>query len=904
MGIQVALNHRTEYRYDKSISLGPQTIQLRPAPYCRTPILTYSLNVTPADHLLNWQLDPFSNYLARLIFPNKTDELIVDVNLTADLTPINPFDFFLEPGYEKYPFTYSPQLTRDLASYLAVETGSPLLNTFYQNFHSEHPSSDTVSLLLDLNRKIRDDIAYVIRLEPGVQSCEETIQLRSGSCRDSSWLLVQMLRKLGIAARFVTGYLIQLADESPSGTLVRDSADLHAWAEAYLPGAGWIGMDPTSGLLTAEGHIPLASTPNAAGSAPIGGTMEPANTDFSFSMSVRRLNEEPGLTKPFSDHAWASIEAVAGRVDAALTAEDVRLTMGGEPTFVGIDDPESPQWNIDALGDIKRTRGLELIRRIRDRVAPGGLLHYGQGKWYPGEPLPRWALSCYWRKDNIPVWDDANLIALENSGATYSTADALTFAKALTRRLEVSQENLLPVFNPNSSENEPAGYILPIRRRQPEGVLRWSSQLWFPRPERFTLLSGDSPIGFRLPTEAMPWVAPDELVYEYEEEDPTPSTHEPTGNPEKKAKLPAHPRHQPELFAVEPQPDPLAPLSSTAETATVLIRTAVCIEAREGRLCVFLPFSSELADYLDMITAVEDTALHLGVKIWVEGYTPPSDSRLRFFSVTPDPGVLEVNLPPASNWKELKTLNTLLFEEATTHRLTAEKFNYDGGHVSTGGGSHIVIGGATVLDSPFLRRPGLLRSMVAFWQNHPSLSYLFSGIYVGPTSQYPRVDEARTDALYELEVAFANLPETDCPPWVIDGLFRNLLADITGNTHRAEFCIDKLYPPEGQGLQLGLLELRAFEMPPHLKMGLLQIAAHPRASSQLSGARHSLRRQPHPLGRSTARPLHAPALCPGRPGRCSRFSQSSRLRLRTQLVPCRKSTSAFPRIGAIQAAAA
>jgi uncharacterized protein (DUF2126 family) len=278
-----------------------------------------------------------------------------------------------------------------------------------------------------------------------------------------------------------------------------------------------------------------------------------------------------------------------------------------------------------------------------------------------------------------------------------------------------------------------------------------------------------------------------------------------------------------ELFQKNPVADPLPALSSTAETAPELIRPALCVQARESRLHVFLPYASKLADYLDLVAAVEDTCQYLHKPVWLEGYAPPSDPRLRSFSLTPDPGVLEVNLPPASNWDELEQINTVLFEEASRNRLTAEKFDYDGGHLATGGGGHIVIGGANVLDSPFLRRPDLLRSMLMFWQNHPSLSYLFSGMYIGPTSQSPRVDEARMDALYELEIAFSNLPANNCPPATVDGSFRNLLVDVTGNAHRAEFCIDKLYSPEGRGLRLGLLELRAFEMPPHVRMGLIEM---------------------------------------------------------------------------------
>jgi hypothetical protein len=190
------------------ISLGPQVIQLRPALHCRTPILSYSLDVTPSEHILNWQLDPHNNRLARLLFSGKTNEFLVEVNLVADLSPYNPFAFFLEPGFEEYPFAYAPGLAKDLEPYRSVDPPGPLLHAFLESFVGR--KSGTIGLLLDLNRKVRDEIGYVTRLEPGVQTCEETLEKRSGSCRDSAWLLVQSLRNLGIAARFVSGYLIQL----------------------------------------------------------------------------------------------------------------------------------------------------------------------------------------------------------------------------------------------------------------------------------------------------------------------------------------------------------------------------------------------------------------------------------------------------------------------------------------------------------------------------------------------------------------------------------------------------------------------------------------------------------------------------------------------------------------------
>jgi uncharacterized protein (DUF2126 family)/transglutaminase-like putative cysteine protease len=814
MSLQIALNHRTQYRYSKAVSLGPQIIQLRPSAHCRTPILSYSLRVTPAEHLINWQFDPHHNHLARILFPHKTDMLAVEVDLVAELSSFNPFDFLLEPSVENFPFEYERELAKGLEPWQSTEPAGPLLRAFIESVPQERRG--TTGFLVDLNQKVRDKVGYVTRLDPGVQTAEETLEKHTGSCRDSAWLLVQILRHLGIAARFVSGYLIQLAPDERApddpGDPRTDSADLHAWAEAFLPGAGWIGMDPTSGLFAGDGHIPLVCTPDASQAAPIGGTVEAAQVDFCYSVSVRRLNDAPRTSKPFTEEDWAQVVRVAHRVDGDLAAQDVRLTMGGEPTFVGIDEPDSPQWNIDALGTLKRTRGLNLIQSLRARTAPGGLLHYGQGKWYPGEELPRWALSCFWRADGVSVWENIDLIAREDQDYGFGTTNAFEFMEALTRRLQVSSENLMPAYNPTAESFEPAGYILPIRRRQPSGLLCWSSQLWFARPERLQLLPGDSPMGYRIPPDSLPWVAPDELVYEYE-----------AAAFRDLVKLPARPARRLDLFERIPAADPLPALSTRLEMAPELIRPALCVEVRKGRLHVFLPYASQLADYLDLLAAVEDTCQYLHKPVWLEGYTPPHDPRLRSFSITPDPGVLEVNLPFANNWDELERVNTALFEEARRNRLTAESFTYDGNHIATGGGSHIVLGGATVSDSPLLRRPDLLHSMLAFWQNHPSLSYLFSGMYVGPTSQYPRIDEARMDALYELEVAFLHLPSSNCPPDIVDGLLRNLLVDVTGNSHRAEFCIDKLYPPEGLGLRLGLLELRAFEMAPHVRMGLVEM---------------------------------------------------------------------------------
>ncbi len=827
MGLHVALHHRTTYQYDRPVALGPQTIQLRPAPHCRTPILRYTLEVTPAEHTLRWQFDSLTNHVARLSIPGRTNEFRMEVSLIADLSPINPFDFVLDPGYETFPFSYGPDLARDLAPFHATGAAGPLLSSFLREL-SQAPQP-TTGFVSALNQSVCNRVRYTSRLEHGVQQPEFTLREGTGSCRDSAWLLVELCRQVGLAARFVSGYLIQLA---PAGK--PDSADLHAWAEVFLPGAGWVGLDPTSGLFTAEGHIPLACTPTPAQAAPLGGTVEPAEVDFSFEFRVERLpgGDEPDpaqttdtgsapaldamLAQPYTEETWTHIRDLAHQVDRDLDTGDVRLTMGGEPTFVAVDDPESLQWNFAALGPAKRQLGLALVRSLRTATAPGGLLHLGQGKWYPNEALPRWAFQCLSRADGVSIWENPDLFARDEEPGAGTDADALRFLQALARRLLASPENILPAFNPEDATGTiPAGYILPLRRRQPGGTLGWSSQLWFARPERLTLSPGDSAVGYRIPVEAMPWVAPDTLLYPLEDGSVGAAT---TGT----VALPPRPARQPERFNRDPSPDTLPSIPESTEDAPILIRPSLCVELRDGHIHVFLPFVTVLADFLDLVAAIEESSQRLQMPVWVEGYPPPFDARLRSFGLTPDPGVLEINLPPSSDWDDMERLQTVLADEAERLRLTPSKFGFDGTHQATGGGSHITLGGPSVPDSPILRRPDLLRSMLTFWQNHPSLSFLFAGMYVGPTSQYPRVDEARPDALYELDLSFRQLPPESCPPNILDGLFRNLLVDVTGNTHRAEFCIDKLFPPEGTGLRAGLLELRAFEMAPHPRMGLLQ----------------------------------------------------------------------------------
>jgi uncharacterized protein (DUF2126 family) len=864
MAIHVALHHKTHYRYDRRVSLAPHVVRLRPAPHCRTPILSYSLNLAPKPHFINWQQDPHSNYLARVVFPEKTTELLVEVDLVAEMSVFNPFDFFLEPAAEQFPFSYEPWLAKDLAPFLEVGDAGAELQDFISTI--DRRPRRTIDFLVDLNFRLSRDISYVIRLEPGVQTPDETLQLRRGSCRDSGWLLVQILRRIGLAARFVSGYLIQLTPDvksldGPSGAAA-DFTDLHAWAEVYLPGAGWIGLDPTSGLLAGEGHLPLAATPDPFSAAPVTGALDESEAVLAHEMHVRRIHESPRVTKPYTDVQWAEIDALGRHIDGDLLAADVRLTMGGEPTFVSIDDMDAPEWNVAALGPQKRERAGVLVRRLKKHFAPGGVLHCGQGKWYPGESLPRWALGVWWRRDGVPVWNEECLLADDSRNYGHTIDDAQRFITSLANRLEVEPTCALPAYedvwyymwrerrlpvnvDPLTSQlsdeetrarlarvfeqglDRIVGYTLPLRRRWTSNPgWHWESGRWFLRPEHLFLIPGDSPIGYRLPLDSLPWVTSTDYPYIYEQDlhvdrPPLPPRQMYVERSPQLTPDPRRVRLQPDPRSVRLEPDRDAPRRGESDPS--VIRTAICVEPREGRLHVFMPPVNRTEDYLDLLAAIEATAAELSTPLIIEGEPPPTDPRLNHFSVTPDPGVIEVNLHPAHGWSDLVTATTTLYDEARQSRLGTEKFMLDGRHTGTGGGNHIVVGGPTPGESPFLRRPDLLRSLVGYWHNHPSLSYLFSGLFVGPTSQHPRVDEARNDALHELEVAFTQINrDGNSPPWIVDRVLRHVLVDVTGNTHRAEFCIDKLYAPETSSGRRGLVELRAFEMPPHARMSLAQ----------------------------------------------------------------------------------
>ena len=865
MSIRVGLTHTTSYTYDRLVTLSPHEIRLRPAPHCRTPILSYSLRVEPADHFLNWQQDPYGNWLARVVVPERTNRLSITVDLVADLTVINPFDFFVEAYAETFPFAYAEGLRNELAPFLEQEVPGPLLRGWLDRFRATQRVGEvTVDMLVRLNSMLRLDVNYLVRMEPGFQDPDDTLGKASGSCRDSGWLLVNILRQLGLAARFASGYLIQLkADQKsldgPSGAEA-DFTDLHAWAEVYLPGAGWIGLDPTSGLLAGEGHIPLASSAVPTNAAPVIGSMAsdgPVNTKFDVMMRVTRVHEDPRVTLPYTPAQWSAVMALGEQVDTELQSMDVRLTQGGEPTFVSIDDMDGPEWSTTALSPEKRALAETLMHRLAGHFATKPVLHYGQGKWYPGEPLPRWALGIHWRIDGKPMWNDAALLAdpRVKGGRVIGDAERMVTSLAVEIGLDaafaitayedapraIDEEAALPVnLDPMQADlNDPserarlsrtllrglatpAGFVLPIRAREvvgegapkssgagPTRVAEWESSPWPLRRERLYLVAGDSPIGLRLPLESLPSVLPEEIE---PEDKPDPFAHRgalvdpsPAARAERKLK---------------PKPESTTPRD--------VIKTALAVQVRHGQLHVFMPPVTYLEDYLALLQAIERIAAREKFQVVIEGYTPPRDPRTKVLNVTPDPGVIEVNVHPASRWSELTDITKTLYEEARQSRLATEKFMLDGRHTGTGGGNHVTLGGATPADSPLLRRPDLLRSLITCWQIHPGLSYLFSGQFIGPTSQAPRVDEARDDKLYELEIAFQQLERKtkvgeENLPWLTDRLLRHLLTDLTGNTHRSEFSIDKLYSPDGPTGRLGLLEFRGFEMPPHWQMSLVQM---------------------------------------------------------------------------------
>lgn len=837
--MRLLLQHFTRYGYPRPANLGPHVVRLKPSHHAKARILSYALRIEQ-PHRVHWQRDPWGNEIARVTFPEDApiDDLDLLVELAIEIKPVNPFDFYLDVRCAEMPFAYADELRRELHPFFAKDDPAYACGRRFADFVDSLPQKGpTVGFLVELNRRVTEEVRYVIREEAGTFTPEQTLEEGRGSCRDSAALLVAAMRARGLAARFVSGYLVQLADEGmlpdqPKG-VGRDVLDLHAWAEVYLPGAGWIGLDGTSGLLCGEGHIPLACTASPALAAPVDGTTDVQADDFRFEMRVGRVGHEPTPTTPFDESTWNALLSAGDAIDAQLQANDVHLTMGGEPTFNAREDVDLPEWRCDALGPSKWRHGLSLAEELRRRRAPGGILLHRTGKWYPGESLPRWALEIIGRRDGRPMWNRK-----QGELASVGVEDARALTRAIATRLGVSDhvqsayedpwrfledEQRLPIdVDPLKSDLGDAeerrrlarvlerglgselGFVLPIARVN--GA--WVSETWSFRRGHLFLLPGDSPIGLRLPLGSLGAVAP-------------------LPDPPEEPYSPPDPRRG----GVEDDPAQGHVVTTTKKASPLPfgVRTALSVEARGGSLFVFLPPQCSAEDFLALVeaidSAVSDARLAHPDAIVLEGYGPPPSPLLSRFAVTPDPGVLEVNVAPVSDLRSYAAQTDDVFDAALHSGLHAEKYLLDGRQAGSGGGHHLTMGGPTPLSSPFLRRPALLASLITFLQHHPSLSYLFSGLFVGPTSQAPRVDEARHDALYELEIALGRAyASDDDPPWLADMLFRHLLVDVAGNGHRTELCIDKLFDPQSPHGRQGLVELRAFEMPPHPRMMVAQMA--------------------------------------------------------------------------------
>ncbi|MEO1170819.1 MAG: transglutaminase family protein, partial [Myxococcota bacterium] len=691
----------------------------------------------------------------------------------------------------------------------------------------------TVDLLVELNRQLIAELNYIIREEPGIWTPEQTLKEGKGSCRDLATLLMILLRERGIAARFASGYLIQLTDEGmlpdePKGVSA-DVADLHAWVEVFLPGAGWIGLDATSGLMAGEGHIPLCSTAIPSAAAPIDGTTSVLAKDVDFQLEVRRLGHEARPTAPYEEDVWSAARSASRKADTALTSAGIRLTCGGEPTFNSRLHPNEPEWNGEALGATKWQQGVELSSELRKRLAPGAAVLRRQGKLYPGESLPRWALELIYRRDGEPVWPDRSDLT-----KSASVDDAEALMQTLAEELKIP-EGILPAYedpwrvlqdeaalpadvDPHSVDLDSteerrrlarvldrgvktvAGFGLPVARSNNE----WVTAHYEFRRGRMYLIPGDSPMGLRLPLNSL---SP-KFKYAGEVSD-------------LRYPGPQDPRLQPDPYATDEEET--APPVPAADPR--FMRTVLCVEPRDGELFVFIPPMTRAEDFLELVSAIDRARLRTKLEVMLEGYPPPSDHALERFAVTPDPGVLEVNIPVCTDGAEYEELIHEVFDAALHVGLHSEKYMVDGRQAGSGGGNHLTLGGPSALESPFVNRGDLLASLLTFIQHHPSLSYMFNGLFVGPTSQSPRVDEARHESLYELEIALERGFSGDSAwaPWENDRLYRHLLTDLTGNTHRAEVCIDKLFDYGTAAGKQGVLELRAFEMPPHPRMVCAQM---------------------------------------------------------------------------------
>lgn len=846
MSTPVALIHHIEQAFGSRRTVPTHWLRVRPAPHTRPAVTAYTIQVDCQPHFLNWVRDPFENHVARLDLPEPVTGLALTVEILADLVPLNPFDFLTESEATRFPFEYAEQTRKELAPYLKIETPGARLSAWLKTL--DHEPAYIVEKLGTLNQAVHQRVTSPgLNWNPAFPGTEAAILdgieldgvLETGGFTpwQAAWLLTLSLRHLGLAARFTSGYRIFLDVSDPAS----DTASLHAWSEVFIPGAGWLGLDPAAGMYTHEGYIPLASTPEPVRALPLTGL--DSRYPLQHTVKVRRLLPAT-LPNPYTEAQWADLNATGEQVNAVLAAQDIRLANAQTLSFVSPAHRYAPEWSTQALGQHKRQVAEELLQRLKRLWAAGAVIQETQGEWFGGETLPRWQLQVCFRSDGLPLWHHEDWHDIHALQEPLTAADLETFARSLTRNLQLSPDYLLPAhedplyelwrnrrtlqFHPpaealsdttsrrqladrlSETRCDPVAYVLPLRWEPLTG--RWHSGRWSFRRGGLYLVPGDSAPGYRLPLGSLPVDAEAAALRDpercpFETRSLLPGVH---------GELSTRLTH---LLSA-----PLLEVADDDHPQGTVPRTALSLRLHQGRVRVFLPPLTHLEHYLELITAIEATAVTQGIPVMFEGYPPPQDHRLRRFTLEPDAAVLKLGLPMTSDWPLSQTTLTTAYAEAARLGLYGLHSRNTGSRMGPGGSTELVLGGEEPAQSPFLFRPRLLRSLIACWQHHPALSYFLAGRQIGPSGHAPRPDEGRADALYELDIALARMP-LDEPglPWIPDRILRHLLADPSGDIRRAEIRIDSLYDPDRMGQRLGHIILRAFETAENAPLATAQL---------------------------------------------------------------------------------
>jgi uncharacterized protein (DUF2126 family) len=822
---QLVLRYGLEQAFDRPVRLSTHWLRLRPAPGAPARLQAYSLRVRGAPHFINWVRDPFGNHLARLDLPEATTALEIEAEYRLELPDYNPFDFLLDPGVAEYPFDYPEALAEELRPYLQLGAPGPRTQAWLRTAErTPGPTLARLSAWAGALSRAFDDAG------PGEPSavCAETVIARGeATAWERAWLATLALRARGLATRFVCGLRLHCP---PAGQAGQHDASLIAWVQVYLPGGGWIGLDPQSGLFTDATHLPLAAATDPLRALPWIGYREACGE-----RARTRILLEPGEpTSPprearyVSEALWARASATCESV--ARAARDADLEMVIAPSLSLRADEEGPEWHTQALGGRKQALAAALIDQLCARLGLAPVVQAGQGDWFAGEPAPRWRMTAWWRADGRPVWSRGSPLTGSEREEPDTAEDAEGFSRALAEALGLPAQAVQPAwedpmqdlwaerhalqYRPGSAElatpegraalldqlcarrAAPAGYVLPLAAGDAPG--RWSTGPWSLRRDALYLLPGEAPLGFRLPLDAL---AESALA-------PEPPPADPFAPPES---LPQGP-HGPVAAGGEGQILDHGP------------RSALCVELRQGRLRVFIPPLRRTEELLHLLAAVEAVALARGLHVALEGYAPPPDARVRRLEIEPDVGCLRLALPGLQDAPAQHELLATVYRVAGELGLEASRLAPDGSLLPCAVGDRIDLAGPDAARSPFLRSPALLGALLRYWQAHPALSFLFAAPPVGQAASAPRVEEGRDDALYELELALARLPaDARERPWLADRYLRQLTADVAGDPTRAEFQFDHLYHPQRAERRQGSLRLGGWEALPDARLTAIRL---------------------------------------------------------------------------------